>query len=85
MNGSVRPPARPSARPSVCHTFLTNSCHRTIIKILGVATIDKSDVHAQGQGPGSKVKVPVVEIQFRNFRTVTPVSIHICLQNYAQS
>ena len=43
----------PSIRPSVCPSvtpFSLCSCHRNIMKFLGVITIDKSDVHAKGQG-----------------------------------
>ena len=51
----------------------------------GVIIIEKSDVHARGQGQRSKVKVTEVKTQFSRFRTVTPVSIHIWLRNDAQS
>ena len=64
MNGSVR---------------LTVLCsnHRIIMKFSGVITIDRSDVHAKGQGQRSKVKVTEVKTQLNNFLTVTPVLIHI--------
>ena len=55
------------------------------MKISGVITNDRSDVHAKGQGQGSKVKVTEVETQFSLFRTVTPVIIHQWQQNDAQS
>ena len=60
------------------------------MKFSGVITIDKSDVHAWGQGQKSKVKVtrakksPILT-QIGRFRTVTPVWIHQWLQNDAQS
>ena len=47
--------------------------HRSIMKISGVNTIDRSDVHANGQGQRSKVKVTEVKTQFSRFRTITPV------------
>ena len=43
------------------------------MKFSGVISIDKSDVHAKGQGQSSKVKVTEVKTQFTHFRTVTPV------------
>ena len=43
------------------------------MKLSGVITIDKSDVHAKSQGQRSKVKVTEVKTQFSRFRTVTPV------------
>ena len=46
--------------PSVCLSvtpFWLCSGHRIIMKYLGVITIDKSNVHARGQGQRSKVKV----------------------------
>ena len=46
------------------------------MKFSGVITIDKSDVHAKGQGPRSKVKVTQVKTQFVGFRTVTQIGIH---------
>ena len=54
------------------------------MKFSGVITIDKSDVHARGQGKRSKVKVTEIKTQFSPFPTVTPVWIHIWLQNDAQ-
>ena len=39
----------------------------------GVISIDKSDVHAKGQGQRSKVKVREVKTQFARFRTVTQI------------
>ena len=60
------------------------------MKFSGVITIDKSDVHAWGQGQKSKVKVTrakksLILTQIARFRTVTPVWIHQWLQNDAQS
>ena len=62
------------------------------MKFSGVITIDKSDVHAWGQGQMSKVKVKVTRdkkspilTQIGRFRTVTPVWIHQWLRNDAQS
>ena len=77
----------PPVRPSVClsHLFSLCSCHRIIMKFSGVNTIDKSDVHGRGQGQRSKVKVTEVKTQFSRFRTVTPVWIHIWLQNDTQT
>ena len=69
-----------SVRPSVCPSVTPFSpCyhHRIIMKISGVITNDKSDVHAKGQGQRSKVKVTEVNTQLNRFRTVTPVWIHI--------
>ena len=37
-------------RLSVCHTFFTMFLSSYHHEILGVITIDKSDVHAKGQG-----------------------------------
>ena len=47
------------------------------MKVSGVITSDKSDVHVKGQGQRSKVKVTEVTTQLNRFRTVTPVWIHI--------
>ena len=90
-----------SVCPSVClyvrlsarHTFLTmflSSYHPEIIRnriILkfSVITIDRRDVHAKGQGQRPKVKVTEVMTPLNNFRTVTPVWIHIWQWNDAQS
>ena len=76
----------PSVRPSVCPSvtpFSPCSHHRIIMKFSGVITIDKSDVHAKGQGQRSKVKVTEVNTQLNRFRTVTPVWIHIWWWNHA--
>ena len=54
------------------------------MKFSGVITLEKSDVHAKGQGQKSKVKVMEVKTQFSRFRTVTPVWIYIWWWNYAQ-
>ena len=61
------------------------SHHRIIMKLSGVITSDKSDVHAKGQGHRSKVKVTEVMTPFSRFRTVTPVLIHILRWNDAYS
>ena len=48
---------RLSVRPSVCPSFTPFSpccCHRIITKFSGVIAIDKSDVHAKGQGQRSR-------------------------------
>ena len=58
--------------------------HRIVMKFSGVITIEKSDVHAKGQGQRSKVKVTEVKTQFSRFRTVTPVWICIWWWNDAQ-
>ena len=70
----------PSVRPSVCLSvtpFWLCSHHRIIMTFSGVITIDKSDVHAKGQGQRWKVNVTEVMTPFSRFRTVTPVRIHI--------
>ena len=64
--------------PSVT-PFSPCCCHRIIIKFSGVIAIDKSDVHAKGQGQKSKVKVTEVMTPLSRFRIVTPVWIHISL------
>ena len=61
------------------------SCHRIITKFSEVITIDKSDVHAKGQGQRSKVKVTEVMTPLSRFWTITPVWIHIWHWNDAQS
>ena len=79
---------RPSVSPSVCLSvtpFSLCSSHRIIMKFSGVITIDKSDVHAKGQGQRSKVKVTEVKTQLSHFRTLIPVWIHIWWWNDAQS
>ena len=43
------------------------------MKFSEVITIDQSNVHAKGQGQGSKVKVTEVMTPLGRFRTVTPV------------
>ena len=79
---SVRPslPVRPSVTP-----FSQCSCHRVITKFSGAITINKSDVHAKGQGQMSKVKVTEVKTRLSRFRTVTPVWNHRWFWNDAQS
>ena len=81
---SVCPSVCPSVRPSVT-PFSLCFHHRIIMKFSGVITNAKSDVHAKGQGQRSKVKVTEVKTQLSRFRTVTPVWIHICQWNDAQS
>ena len=80
MVQSVRPSVRPSVTP-----FWLCSHHPIIMKISGVITSDKSDVHAKGQGQRSKVKVTEVTTQLYRFRTVTPVWIHVWWWNDAYS
>ena len=73
---------------SVCLSvtpFSLCSSHRIIIKLPGVITIDKIDIHATGPGQRSKVQITEVKTPFRNFWTVTPVCIHIRQWNDAQS
>ena len=76
----VRLSVRPSARLSVCDTFSLCSCHRIIMKFSEVIIIDRSDVHAKGQGRRSKVKVTEVMTPLGRFRTVPPVWIRIWRQ-----
>ena len=92
MTGSVRPSVCPSVclsvRLSVCPSvtpFWLCSHHRIIMKFSGVITMDRSDVHAKGQGQRSKVKVTDVSTQLSCFRTVTPVWIPIWQWNHAHS
>ena len=73
-----------SDRPSVT-PFSQCSSHCIIVKFSGVITIDKSDVHAKGQGQRSKVKVTEVKTQLSRFLTLTPVWVHIWWWNDAQS
>ena len=82
----------PSVCPSVCLSvcpsvtpFWLRSHHRIIMKFSGIITSDRSDVHAKGQGPRSKVKVTEVTTQLYRFRTVTPIWIHIWWWNDAYS
>ena len=77
-----------SVRPSVCPSvtpFSPCSNHRIIMKFSGVITMDKSDVHAKGQGQRSKVKVTEVNTQLSRFRTLTSVWTHIWQWNHAHS
>ena len=79
---------RPSVRLSVClsvTSFWLCSCHRIIMKFSGVVTVDKSEVHAKGQGQRSTVKVTEFKTQLSRFRTITPVWIHVWQWNCAQS
>ena len=80
MTGSVRLSVRPSVTP-----FSPCSHHRIIMKLSGVITTDKSDVHAKVQGQRSKVKVTEVNTQLNRFWTVTQVWIHIWWWNDAYS
>ena len=78
----------PSVCPSIClsvTSFSPCSHHHIIMKFLGIITMVRSDVHAKGQGQRSKVKVTEVNTQFRRFRTLTPVWIHIWQWNHAHS
>ena len=91
-NGIFRPSVRPSVCPSVCPSvrpsvtpFWLCSPHCIIKKFSGVITIDKSKVHAKGQGQRSKVKVTEVTTQLNRFQTVTPVWIIIWWWNDAYS
>ena len=61
------------------------SHHRILMKFSGVINNGQSEVHANGQGPKSKVKDTKVKTQLNRFRTVTPVWIHIWWWNDAQS
>ena len=74
--------------PSVCLSvtpFSLCSSHRIIMKFSEVITIDRSDVHAKGQGQRSKVQVTEVMTPLSSFGTVTPVWIHIWWWNDAYS
>ena len=88
MVQSVRPSVclsvRLSVRPSVT-PFSLCSYHRIIMKFSGVIIIDRSDVHAKGQGQKSKVKVTEVKTQLSPSRTITPVLIHVWQWNDADS
>ena len=55
------------------------------MKFSAVITIDKSDVHAKGQGQRLKVKATEVKTRLSRFQTVTPVWIHIWWWNDARS
>ena len=72
-----------SVHLSVCLSCLSGtlsklcSPHCIIKKLSGVITVDKSEVHAKGQGQRSKVKFTKVKTQLSCFRTVTPVWIHM--------
>ena len=94
-NTSFRLSVGPSVTP-----FWQCFCHRIILKISGVITIGRSDVHAKGQvqkrcpivfqGHPSNFKVTRLKkssilTQIGHFRTVTPVWIHQWLWNDAQS
>ena len=63
--------------PSVCPSvapFWPCFHHRIIMKLSGVITNDRCDVHAKGQGQRSRSQVAT---QFSRFQSVTPVWIHI--------
>ena len=59
--------------------------HRIIMKFSGVIAMDRSDVHAKGQGQRSKVKVTEVNIPLSRFLIRTPVWIDIWQWNHAHS
>ena len=61
--------------------FSLCSHHHIIMNFSAVFTLDRSDVHAKGQGQMSKVKVTEAITQFNGFRTITPVWIHQRLWN----
>ena len=73
----------PSVCPSVRHAFFYYI--PIIMKFSWVIIIDTSNVHAKGQGRRSNVKVTEVKTQFSHFWTLTPVWIHMCQWNDAQS
>ena len=75
VNGSVRP----SVRLSVT-LFSLCTHHHIVMKLSGVITIDRSDVHAKGQGQRSQMKTP-----FSCFQTITLVWILWWLWNDAQN
>ena len=79
---SVHPSVGLSIR--LLHLFSQCSCHHIIIKFSG-AINDRSDVHANGQGQRSKVKVTEVKTPFSHLQTVTQVGIDIWWWNDAQS
>ena len=81
-----------SVRPTVClpvclsvTPFLQCSCHCIIMAFSGVITIDKSDVHAKGQGQRSKFKVTEFKTQVSYFQTIIYVWIYIWQWNDSQS
>ena len=77
-----------SVRPSVCPSltlFWLCSHHCIIMKFSGVITSYRSDVHANGQGQKSKVKVTEVTTPLNRFWTVSPVWILIWWWNDAYS
>ena len=66
--------------------FWLCSHHRIIMKFSEVITMDKSDVHAKGQGQRSRSqRSKQILTQIERFRTLTPVWIHLWLWNDAQS
>ena len=74
MTGWVRPSVRLSVHLSVCPSvtpFSPCSHHRIIMKLSGVITMVRSDVHAKGQGQRSKVKVTEVNTLLSCFRTLS--------------
>ena len=81
---SIRPSIRLSVRPSVTPFWLC-SHHSIIMKLSGVITNGRSDVHGKGRGQRSKVKVTEVTTQLDRFQTVTPVWIDIWWWNDAYS
>ena len=66
-------PSFPSSVYPSMTPFLPCSCHRIIMKILGVIIMDKRDVPAKGQSQRPKVNATEIKTQFSRFRTVTPV------------
>ena len=78
------PSVCPSVRLCVTH-FSPCSHYHIIMKFSRVITMDRSDVHAKGQGQRSKVKVTEVNTQLSRFRTLTPVWIRIWQRNHGLS
>ena len=70
--------------PSVCLSvtpFSLCSHHRIIMKYSGVITIDRSDVHAKGQGQTSNVKVTEVTTQLnRNTSLNSQMMMKWCIK-----
>ena len=85
---SVRPSVYRSVPPPVCHTFFTmfpSPYHYEFF--LGIIVIDRSEVHANGQGlrSGSRSqRSKQILPEFGQCQTVTPVRIHRWLRNDAR-